>query len=209
MVWRHAHRSAATGRSPARRGREGGAVIVELAIVSVFLMTLFAGTYDYGQAWRTGLGANEAARTGARVGSARGPLRDADFFALSGVKSALESAGKLDDVERIVVYRSTTADGKMPNACKTGSGTNCQVIPGAAFRSSWQTQPYTTATDSQGCLNIATSKSWCPTTRDNVQTSAQYYGVWVKLRHDYEFPILGTGTDVSRSAVMRLEPKVE
>lgn len=182
--------------------------MVELAIVSLFLISIFAGTYDYGQAWRTGLSANEAARTGARVGSARGPERDADYFALSGVKAALESSGKLDDVERVVVFRSTTANGRVPNACKTGSNSNCQVITGANFRSTWNLSPMTTVTGTTGCLSIASSSGWCPTTRINDQETAEYYGIWVKLRHDYEFPLLGSGTDVSRTAVMRLEPKV-
>lgn len=200
------HRSGS--RRHERRAREGGAVVVELAIVSLFLISIFAGTYDYGQAWRTGLAANEAARTGARVGSARGPERDADFIALSGVKSALESSGKLDDVERVVVFRSTTANGRVPNACKTGSTSNCQVITGANFQSDWEDDGVQDGTGTTGCLAIASSTGWCPTTRINDQITAEYYGIWIKLRHDYEFPLLGSGTDVARTAVMRLEPKV-
>lgn len=190
------------------RGRtERGAVLVEMSIVAVFLLTLIAGAYDYGQAWRSSLVVNEAARTGARVGSAQGPNRGADFYALSGLKSALASGGGLEDLQRVVVFRAT-ASGKVPEACKTGSTSACQVITGTAFRTNWETQPVNSATTTTGCLVIASSKNWCPTGRDNRQEFAEYYGVWVKTRHDHDFTVFGSGTDVTRTATMRLEPKV-
>ena len=59
-------------------------------------------------------------------------------------------------------------------------------------------------------LNIANPRNFCPTLRVNTpQGSAQYLGVYVRIRHNYLFPILGSGTDVSRTAVMRIEPKAE
>ena len=192
-----------------RCANERGAGIVEFALVALLLFTLAAGGYDYGQAWRTGLTVNEAARTGARVGSAGGNDRAADFNALSGLKASLDSSGKLPDVVRVVVFRSDRDDGKMPTACKTGTSSLCQVIPGNAFRSNWQEQPLNSATQTNGCLQVATSRNWCPTSRDNKQRTAQFYGVWVQLRHDFMFPVMGSGTNVERTAVMRLEPKAE
>ena len=143
-------------------------------------------------------------RRSCRVGS--GKNRDADYAALSGAKAALKSSGKLNLVERIVVFKAT-ATGKVPPACVTGSATGCEVITGVNFRTNWETSTYTVATDSKGCLVIATSKNWCPTDRVNIQASADYYGVWIKLRHKYEFRLLGTGTDVARTTVMRIEPE--
>lgn len=197
-------------RALARRvGGERGATLIELAVISVFLITMIAGTFDYGQAWRSGLAVNEASRTGARVGSAQGPSRAADYNALSGAKAALVSSGKLARVLRVVVFRSTAADGKVPAACKTGSTTECQVITGTAFQTNWQAQPYTSATDAAGCLIIATAKNWCPTSRIDTQATAEYYGIWIQIRHPYTFPLLGSGTDVARSSTMRIEPRAE
>ena len=197
-------------RALARRvGGERGATLVELAVISVFLVTMIAGTFDYGQAWRSGLAVNEASRTGARVGSAQGPSRAADYNALSGAKAALVSSGKLARVLRVVVFRSTAADGKVPTACKTGSTSDCQVITGTAFQTSWESQSYTSATDSTGCLVIATAKNWCPTSRIDTQATAEYYGLWIQIRHPYMFPLLGSGIDVARSSTMRIEPRAE
>lgn len=188
---------------------ERGAGIVEFAMVALLLFTLAAGAFDYGQAWRTGLTVNEAVRTGARVGSAGGPEIESDFYALSGLKASLDSNGKLDDVVRVVVFRADSVDGRVPEDCKTGAGTKCQTITGEDFDTTWETEDAALATDGNGCLIIATNKDWCPTSRENSQEVAEYYGVWVKLRHDFMFPVMGSGTDVERTAVMRLEPKVE
>lgn len=188
---------------------ERGGVLVEMALVSVFLLTLFAGTYDFGQAWRSGLAANEAARTGARVGSAQGPVREADYYALSGLKAALTSSGKIDAVTRVVVFKSTSSDGSVPATCKTSSTTACQVITGTAFRTAWEKQPVTTATTTSGCLAVASSQNWCPTTRVNAQATSEYYGVWVQLRQRFEFIVFGNGTNIERTAVMRIEPRVD
>ena len=195
----------------ARRKQSGerGAGIIEFALVALLLLTLSAGAYDYGQAWRTGLTVNEAARTGARVGSAGGTDRAADFNALSGLKASLASSGKLDDVVRVVVFRSDEPDGRVPEPCKLGSTNACQVIPGDDFSNTNWESDLTTATLANGCLQIATAQNWCPTTRNNNQNLAEFYGVWVQLRHDFMFPVMGSGTDVERTAVMRLEPKVE
>lgn len=202
------------GRSGARRScascsGERGAGIVEFAFVALLLFSLSAGAYDYGQAWRTGLTVNEAVRTGARVGSAGGVDRAADFNALSGLKASLASSGELDGVVRVVVFRSDTADGRVPTACRTGSSSACQVITGAQFKTAWEAGSVNSATQTNGCLNVASAQNWCPTGRNNNQAVAQFYGVWVQFRHDFLFPVMGSGTDIERTAVMRLEPKVE
>ncbi len=202
--------TAALRRTVARRAsNQHGSTVVEMAVISVFIVTLIAGTYDYGQAWRSGLVVNEATRTAARVGSAQGPLRAADYNALSGAKSALMSSGKLTGVVRVVVFRSTAANGKMPAVCKTGSSSDCQVISGADFRTGWETQSVNAATTSAGCLVVATVKNWCPTTRIDDQATAEYYGVWIQLQHPFEFPLLGSGQNVERTSTMRIEPKVQ
>lgn len=201
-----------TGGARHRRQRvagprgERGAVLVELSFVALLLFTIAAGAFDYGQAWRSGLAVNEASRTAARVGSAMGDNQEADFNALSGAKAALARSGKLDDVTRVVVYRSTSDDGEVPASCKTGASSACTVIEGDAFRSNWEAGSVEDATTASGCLEVAASKAWCPTSRVNLQLSAEYFGVWIRTHHDFEFPLLGDGVDVERSTVMRLEP---
>lgn len=190
---------------PFRPG-ERGAILVELSFVALFMLTLFAGTYDLGQGWRSGLAVNEASRAAARVGSARGKNLDADYAALAGAKAALQSSGKLDQVVRVVIFKADST-GKVPTACTTGTAATCEVLTGDQFRTNWEQSTYQNATETSGCLKVASSKNWCPASRNQVQATADYYGVWIKIRHPYEFPILGSGTDISRTAVMRVEPE--
>lgn len=204
----HVHRPNA---EVAPRSHERGAGIVEFALVALLLFTLSAGAFDYGQAWRSGLTVNEAARTGARVGTAGGKERAADFNALSGLKASLESGGVLDDVKWVIVFRADSLDGDLPAGCDpTKSLTGpCHVLTGNQLRSNWEAGSVATATDSNGCLKIAQRRSWCPTGRTNDQSTADYYGVWVQMEHEFLFPIMGDSTKVARTAVMRLEPAVK
>lgn len=194
-------------RTVARRADdESGAVLVEFALVALILLTVLAGTFDLGMGWTAGLRVNEATRTGARIGSGQGEAKNADFSLLSGMRSALDSSGVLDEVERVVIFRSSTKSGQVPEECKTGSGSGaCNILTGAQLRN--LPSASAGATDSKGCIINSTRRGWCPTDRKSVQLTAEYLGVWVSVRHDYLFPVLGDGLTIERAAVMRLEPK--
>lgn len=186
---------------------ERGAVLVEFAMASLMLVTLLAGAYDFGMGWRAGLAANEGVRAGARVGSGQGERVTADYSLLSSMRSALQSSGLLGRVERVVIFQSTTANGQVPSACVNGSsGTaKCNVLTGAQLRDLASSSDG--ALSETGCIVSSTVKRWCPTTRDAVQLSADYLGVWVRVRHEYMFPLLGDDITIDRTAVMRLEPE--
>ena len=203
------HPIAAADSRVERGGAQRGAGLVELALVALILVTMVGATFDYGRAWRGGVAATEGVRTAARIGSNGGKDRAADFNSLSGMKSALTASGLIDGVERVVVFRTDDPDGEIPTVCKTGTSSVCQIIPGNAFRTSWETDSVTAATQTNGCLNIATSRNWCPTTRITTQATSEYYGVWIQVRHEYIFPIIGDDVTIERTAVMRLEPEVE
>jgi hypothetical protein len=197
-----------TGRRPGSSVRERGAVLVEFAFVAMILVAMVAGAWDYGRGWRAGLAATESVRTGARVGSGQGRSVQADFLALSGMKANLSSSGQLGNVERIVIFRVTNANnGTVPAACTTATAVGgCHIISGAAFRAmstTWNAGNYT----SNGCLQAASGKGWCPTDRNATQLSADTVGVWVKLRQENEFKIVGDSLTIERGAAMRIEPE--
>lgn len=205
MIIRHHHaRPPAPGS--ARRRSSSGAALVELGLSAVLLATLAAGAFDFGMAWRTGIATTEGARTGARVGSAQGDIVGADYALLTSMKAALSSSGLLNNVDRVVIYRSNTSDGAVPSNCKTTTSSSvsdkCDILTGAQFRALTTSSTY----DSAGCMTGSQTKSWCPTTRNNIQLSADYLGVWVQVTHNYKFKLIGTTKTIQRSAVMRLEP---
>lgn len=191
---------------PTRRHRrsERGASLVELAFVCTFLVTIIAGTYDFGQGWRGGLAVNEASRTAARTSSAMGKKWYADWYGLSGAKAALANSGMLNYVDRVVIYKSTAANGSVPTECTTATSTTqlCNIITGAQFRAMTQANFNTTT----GCMTTATVRNWCPSSRSNIQLTSDYYGIWINVDIPKMFKFLGTTTSVSRETVMRLEP---
>lgn len=204
-----------------RRPEECGAVLIEFAAVALLLFVLASAAFDYGIAWRTGLAINEGTRTGARVGSALGAGRSvapddtvsyvADHMVLSGVKAALDSSDTIDTLDRLVIFKADSEDGRVPTSC-TGDGTppqssSCVIISGDVFRNGgWEDDP--SAFDANGCLIGAATKDWCPSIRINDQHSADYFGIWIRYRQDHFFGITGSSVWVERQTVMRIEPRV-
>ncbi|MCB1029934.1 MAG: pilus assembly protein [Acidimicrobiales bacterium] len=202
-----------------RSQSEDGAVVVEMAFISIILVMLIAGTFNYGFAWRAGLAVNEAARTGARVGSGQSVSRGADYYALNGVRSSLQSAGLLGNVKKVVIFKATTADGKVPSSCLLASPTGlCNVLKDtqlanltlSSFDLTISGDP-AVAPSGSGCLKstAALRSGWCPNVRTNIQdTGSDYYGVYVEVFVENHFKMLGQGQTVTRTAVMQLEPAV-
>lgn len=206
------HHHGAPARAAARRPRSrwskvGGAALVELAFAALFLATISAGAYDYGMAYRQALSVNEAARTGVRTGSALGKNPQADYYALSGAQAALAASNALDEVQKVVIYKSTTVDGNVPTICTTATTNTtemCNMITGDQFRA--MTAASFDATS--GCFTAATIKNWCPKDRNNIQITADYYGIWIQSKYLHQFKIIKSSTLITRDAVMRLEPDV-
>ena len=198
-----AHRPAARRAAQPRSIRERGVALVEFVLVVPFVVLLIGGTFDYGMAWRSGLATGTSVRAGARVGSSLGPDPTADYYVFSAVRASMASSGLLSDVRQVIVYRSDTADGDVPAGCRTGSpgAAKCDVIDGAQLQALSAGQ-----FDSTGCMTAATTNTWCPVTRDNDQDTAEYLGVYVLMRRTFLFRITGSGLDIDRTAVMRLEP---
>jgi Flp pilus assembly protein TadG len=205
--------------SPLTHRPERGVALVEFSFVMVILLTIVAGTVDYGRGWQSSLAITEASRTGARVASGQARQPNADFNALTGIRASLVASEKIDNVELIVIFRSTTANGAVPTSCTSAtapSGT-CNVFNRAqllalgptSFNIVWAANPNDPPTGGTGCANngAALHRGWCPTSRVNSpQASSEYLGVYIRYRHDNLFPVLGDSRTIARTAVMRLEP---
>ena len=203
----HHHRSGPPPSATAPM-REQGAALVEFAMIAMFLLFILGSAFDYGMTWRVTLVANEAARAGARTGSSLDQQPLADWYALTNARASLSSGNQLQNVQRVVIYKSTDVAGTVPPECATASSTtlDCNVLSGAQFRAIAQADFNATT----GCINTAKAiaANWCPNERNNVQLTADYYGFWVQTRYNNQFKVAGAGMNVNRDAVMRLEPDV-
>lgn len=195
---------------PALRRRprdERGVALVEFALILTVLLTIGFGIYEFGFAWRTSASTISAARSAARTASSLGVNPQADFHALSSLRADLEANGLMSHVELVVIYESTTAaNGAVPAACTTNTPTSahCNVYT----PSDLLTLNLANFDSTTGCLSTATVKNYCPDDRNPIMATADYLGVWIKVRHDYQTKLFGSGIDIKRSAVMRIEPRV-
>lgn len=197
--------------------RERGAGLVEFAFIAMILLVLVAATFDYGFAWRSGLAVNESARAGARVGSGQSVSPGADYYALNSLRASLVASGVVDQVSKVVIYKSTTADGRVPSSCLQASpsgtcnvltGTQLKALTASSYDLTISANPAVAPTGT-GCLktSAALRVGWCPNARSNNQdTGADYYGVYIESSYPRKFGAFGSSITVTRTAVMRLEP---
>ncbi len=185
---------------------ERGAVVVEFAVIAMFLATIAFGILEYGYGWRSSMSVLTAARGGARSVSAAGTDYLSDYFALTSVRTNLDSAGLLDGLQAVVVYRAAASDGEPPARCTAGtpqSTDKCNYYTGAQVAAVASGQFNTTT----GCMSSNAKSFYCPNTRVTAQGTADYVGVWVQAKAKSVTGFFGgKGFTSSRDAVMRMEP---
>ena len=187
---------------------EDGAALVELAICCTLLIVIAFGIVEFGNAWNRKLEVETAARAGARVGSGIGNDRSADKGLLQATASVLGDFG-LNNVNYVVIYKSTTADGKRQGTCANNppvaSAGLCNVYTGTQLQNLNSLDFSSSCTGNSGS---AVDKNWCPTGRQNVQSAgADYLGVYVQANYVTVTGLFKSPFYLASRAVMRLEPK--
>ena len=194
-----------------RRGRgERGAVLVECVLIFPLLMMISLGVFDVGLGWKASLTVSSAARTGARVASNLGVASSADKDSLASIAAAL---GSVDDseIDVVVIYRSTAANGDVPAGCLTtavrsaggSAALRCNVYDVTGLNAA------ATSTAYNGNCASSRDRFWCPSTRANSQiltAGMDFLGVYVRLNHDTKTKIFGATMVIDDQAVMRVEP---
>ena len=204
MIGRWSGRTTHAG--PRRRAR--GAALVEMAICATLLITITFGIIEFGNTWNRKLEVDTVARSGARVGSSLASDRSADYGLLQATASVLNDIG-LNNVNYVVVYKSTTADGKRQGTCASNPPVAtiglCNVYTGAQLQSLSASSFTATCTGNTG---TALDHYWCPTDRQSVQSlGADYLGVYVVANYITVTGIFKSPFYLSAEGVMRLEPK--
>lgn len=186
---------------------ERGTVVVEFAFLLPLLALMAFGVMEFGLALQDRMAVQSATRTGARVGSAAGRAVEADMSLLLGVGSALNDIG-LGNVEWVLVYRSSTADGSVPAGCMNpprSMGGSCNAYTGAQLR---EVVEGTAPSSWFGCGGGSLDLSWCPAGRQTIQAvGADHLGVWVRARRSTLTGFFGSTLTMTDRSVMRLEPQ--
>ncbi|MCC5951969.1 MAG: pilus assembly protein [Acidimicrobiia bacterium] len=221
-IIRSAAEAGTAPRSPLaggwRRPRcdDRGAVLIEAALVLPVLALLMLGIIEFGMAFRQvnviDRGSSSAARVGATLGNA--PLTDYEI--LRSVNSTLNTTQRVE-IERVIVYRSTTADGAVPPACLAinpsgfgafGVAGTCNVYSAEQVANESLVGFPRGAAANPSCAGGSWDANWCPIGRSKDRPNPDVVGVFIEGRYDALTSLIpGTGElMLSQRGVYMLEP---
>jgi Flp pilus assembly protein TadG len=190
------------------RGRDEGLALVEVALVLPLLCLLAFGTVELGRAWVASNRVEGAASQAARMGAVSGGRVEADRDVLVALRAALPGEA-LSNVDRVVVFRSATADGTVPAGCVKPSGStsevgtaDCNTYTGATLRA-------TTATSMVGFGASPTAKDrhWAPSgRRDALADPPDYLGVWIRTKYQSVTGVGFVELTLTASSIHRIQP---
>lgn len=198
--------------SRSRRARlrgDGGAVMAETALALPVILLLVFGVVEFSFAWRADNRLDSATANGARSGAAAGSSTYADRDVLVSILASLppDLAANLD---RVVIYKSTTANGAVPTNCvpafgntsNTGVNGSCNSYSGQFVRS-----VSTSTTAGFGGSAGDNDRYWAPSTRkDTVTGPPDYLGVYVRTTYADRTGTFWSDIRLTDTAVFRVQP---
>jgi hypothetical protein len=215
--------------SPRLRG-DGGAVVVEAAIVMPLLVLLVSGVIDYGGAFREKTVFQAATRNSARAAATASGVKAApvsapngtpplstwaDALALSSLYSGLSGTSTGITVEKVVIYRANAQpEGRVPASCAsitpTGTGSGQQGLCNVYSRTQMETagaRPVTTWAGA-ACTSGRWDSRYCPYNREVTLSTATIdrVGVYVEATYTPFTGLFSDTMDINDYAVMAVEP---
>lgn len=205
-------RSRLRFRSRSRAQGDEGVVLLEFALVTPFLLLILFGMIEYGMAWRADNRLDGATANAARVAASSGQLSTADRDTLVALKATMPS-DLLATLDRVVIYRSDTANGVVPSSCVPASGSSsdigvntvsvrCNSYSGATVRA-------VTAGSMTGFGGTTGMKDsyWAPSARkDTVLGPPDYVGVYVRTVYRDTTVTFWQDMTLTDSSVFRIQP---
>jgi len=198
---------SATPSDAPRLSGDGGAVLVELALVLPLLVLLSIGVIEYGTAWNDATALERSLLTAGRVLSNEGNARQADQEALLALSAGLEP-GTRSEVRKVIIYNATSTN-QVPANCKSAStsGSPPYGVAGSCnvYTESQVTGALTGSFTGANCTGGWDAR-WCPTTRVR-EPNPNRVGIYAEVHYD---PVTGLlppgGITLSRYVVYQLEP---
>lgn len=181
--------------------------------MSPVLVLLALGIFEYGLVLRNSNVFANGLRSSARVASQSQNASNADLLTLQTL-IANTSKMKSSVINKVVIYKSTAADGSVPAACLTASAAASRGIGGTSgvYCNVYQTADLTAANLVNANFNCTSSSSWdydwCPTSREaDLTDSPDYIGVWAQITYSGITGLLpGKTMTIKDKAVSRIEP---
>ena len=195
-------------RSRRLHGDEG-AVLVEFALALPFLALVVFGIAEFTLAWRAETRLDSATASSGRVAAAAATLTTADRAALVSVKASLPSE-LLATLDRVVIYKASAADGKVPTACVPAVGSTSDVgVTNSCNSYSGNTVRAVTQASMTGFGGTSGMKDayWAPSARLNTITGPpDYVGIYVRTTYNNRTATFWKNIQLTDSSVFRIQP---
>jgi hypothetical protein len=196
-----------------RRAR--GAALLESAIVVSVLLLLAFGAAEIGLLWRDTNRIEHSVQAAGRVGSNAANSRLADLNLLESLEGSLQGLTG-GEVERVVVFKASAADGEVPDSCiavnvvsaplsSHGVPNTCNVYSSQQLEGASQDD---FGAGGDACVVGDWDENFCPTTRQRGSSNATYLGVFVRTIYEPITSVLAGDVTIDRTTVYRLEPCV-
>jgi len=172
-------------------GRERGAVAVEMAIVLPILVALTFGIVEFSSAYHDRSAAADAARAGARVGSALPAKPTMASSVVQSVNAALSTMPR-NAPQELWIYKANSAGYPGGSSSFSSCSTNC-------IKYTWSSGARAFTGGSGGGWPAAAQQA-CTQPFDQI-------GVYVKLNHAFVTGLFGSNVTLTDHAVFRFEPQ--
>ena len=191
--------------------------MVEFALAAPLLAALMLGTLEFGMAWRETNFIERAVQGAGRVVSNLNDSPSADAAALRSLDASLDTL-KRASIEKVAIFESLTADGKVPDNCKNASvaGTppfgvsgSCNVYDETQTESASFSGLTSAQVEARTSCSGDWDANWCPIGRSNLINSPDHVGVWVRVDYQRFTGLLPGSFTIERTAVYQLEPDFE
>jgi hypothetical protein len=187
------------------RRSDRGATVVEFAIVLPLLLLLAFGTAEMGLAWVSNNRVEGSVSTAARIASSSGSLAEADRSVLQSLRASLPQE-QLDGLDRVIIFKPTSASGGVPSGCikavgstsQTGVSGQCNTYSGSTVRG---TIPADLGT---------VDDFWNPTVRnDRLADPPDYIGVWVRTSYASKTGTFFDDMTITKVSIYRIQPDID
>ncbi len=207
-----------TERGAERRARfqgDDGSLIAELALILPLLVVLILGIFEYGFVLKDSQVLSNSLRSAARSASQAQLDPDSDMFALQTFAASTANLKNVT-INRVVIYKSTTADGQPPAACLTASvsGSPPYSVSGSPLCNVYDASDIAAATTANFTCTASSvpsttwDKNWDACHRNNALAGTiDYVGVYADVTYGGITGLLpGRTLNIKDRAVYRIEP---
>lgn len=182
--------------------------MVEFAIVLPLLLLLAFGTAEMGLAWVTNNRVESAVSTAARVAASSGSLPEADANVLKSLRAALPQE-QLDNLDRVVIFKSTDLNGAVPAGCIPAVGSNVNTGVNGACNSYAGGTVRGTIGSTMGSLDNFWDPAGPPGRNDRLADPPDYIGVWVRSTHESKTGTFYDDMTITKVSIYRIQPDID